>query len=157
MSIFKRFLLFVLLTPLVLIALFFYATQGFCTNSDGHLIWYTKNNSCRYINYESCSLFKKRIPFNATANCSDEQKIAVLQRSDILLIGAPWEPFSKLCSDGFEQIYNPKYDGVRECAIANFTSTWGLEGRAIPEACRLHISEKYYIASLSAADMGGRR
>ncbi len=131
-------------------ALFFYGTSGMCTNAEGHVKWYTKGSSCSYVNYESCSLTKRDIPSGATAGCTDQQKITILQKDEIRLVGvAPQKTFSEACKENLEKMYHPQYDRSREVAISTMNKSWGLEGKVVAEACKPFVLNDLYQTAIS--------
>ena len=116
-----------------------------CNNNNGHIIWYTKGNSCSYVNYVSCSLNRIDVPSGGIRGCTEQEKISILQEDKIQLEGrAPRDSFARTCQEAIQFMYDPALVlGVYERQLDRFYS-WGITGRTIAEACKPFISDQLY-------------
>jgi hypothetical protein len=121
-----------------------------CTSSGGHIIWYSKGNTCSYVNYDSCLLFPNRLPLGATAECEDEsQKIAILEKDAIRLVGASVDKtFSEQCKRVMSLLYARTDKDLSTVALNSMHYTWGISGKAVARACKSFILDSEYNSAI---------
>lgn len=129
-------------------------SSGLCTNSDGRVIWYTKDGTCSYTNYESCSILRRGAPSGTTVGCTDEQKVAILKKDEVRLIGVPYKTFAETCKENIPQMYDPATPSYTyESLVNDFYFNWGVVGKPLAEACKPFISDELYRAAASDSNM----
>jgi len=138
------FLLFVVLITRPGITLIPSTSIG-CEYTNGHIVWYTKGNSCLYRNYVPCDSTAIDVPSGAILGCTEQEKISILQEGEIQLIRFRREDtFARTCQEAIQFMYDPtSVLGVYERQLDRFYS-WGITGRTIVEACKPFISDQLY-------------